>query len=739
MEYTGLACLKKSAIKSFLSNVDKEIILSNQYGLEREMLRVIGGVSSPYPHPEVFGLKTKNSYITTDFAENQVELVTPIFDSIKESVDFCEALYDVVANELKEDESLWPFSMPCDISNGVSVSHFPEESGYEYYRNYLVERYGSNLQMISGIHFNFSFSDKFLNLMHEHLNCKNSFFDFKNTVYLKIINNYQYYRYLVTVFLSASPVAHESYGEVDDSFALRCSKYGYCNKEKLDIEYTTIDGFINSVNKSIEKKQIIDEREIYDSMRIKNGNKFVTNNLKETGIRYIEVRNIDLNPYEKTGISIDDLTFIELILLYCLFSEKRDEDINFEVSNSNDVYKFKDVILKDLELLLNFNNEYNLGLETIILNKQEELLNNNLLTTRVKREIDEKGYLNLGSSLATNYLDSAYKNRFKFVGYEHMELSTQLLIKSSVKRGVKVEFLDFYDNFIKLSFNGKTEIVKQCSQTNKDGFANVLAMSNKVVTKNILKEKGMKVPAGGDYVTKESAYKYAMELGRDFVVKPKSTNFGLGISIFRDNVISNDVMSAIEFAFSYDANILIEEFIPGSEYRFLVIDGKVSGVLNRVPANVIGDGKSSIKELVEIKNQDSLRGVGYVSPLEKIKIDEAAELFLHAQGLNSESVIEDGVVVYLRENSNISTGGDSVDFTDEVDEFFKKLAIDATAAFDITFCGVDIMIEDVKNPNSNYGIIEVNFNPAVHIHSFPYRGKEREITYDILRALELVE
>lgn len=739
MEYTGLKCLKKSVIQSFLSNTSKETILDNQYGMEREMLRVVDKSNSMHPHPSVFGYKTKNSYITTDFAENQIEVVTPIFESIRETLDFNEALYDIVANELESDEILWPLSMPCDLTKEVNVASFPEEKGYEEYRDYLVERYGKNVQLISGLHFNFSFGDDFMNTFYNHLDCGRSFMDFKNTTYLRVMNNYRYYRYLTTVFLSASPVAHQSFGEVEDVFAIRSSRFGYCNKEDIDMDYSTIDGFINSVNTAMEKKQIIDEREIYDSIRIKNGNKFVSENLKETGIRYIEVRNIDINPYEKGGVAEEDLKFVELILIYCLLSEMREEDLYEQVSNSKDIYSFESIVMKDLDLLLEFNNQNNLGLESIIENKRSEFLNKNLLTTRVLNDLAKTDFLSFGESLSKTYLESAYNNRFKFVGLSHMELSTQLLIKSSIKRGVKVEFLDQYDNFLELKKDGKSEIVKQCTQTNKDGFASVLAMENKVVTKNILASKGIKVPNGKDFTSKDKAFRYAKSLNKGFVIKPKSTNFGLGISIFINQVFDEDVVKAIDHAFSYDKNILVEEFITGKEYRFLVIDGKVSGILNRVPANVIGNGVNTIKELVEEKNKDSLRGVGYVSPLEKINIDESAKLFLHAQNMDENTVLEQGKQVFLRENSNISTGGDSIDFTDEVHQVFKDLAVEATKAFDITFCGVDIMIEDINDPNSDYGIIEVNFNPAIHIHSFPYVGVEREIAYDVLKALELVK
>jgi glutamate--cysteine ligase len=181
--------------------------------------------------------------------------------------------------------------------------------------------------------------------------------------------------------------------------------------------------------------------------------------------------------------------------------------------------------------------------------------------------------------------------------------------------------------------------------------------------------------------------------------------------------------------------VLIETFIPGKEYRFLVVGDEVLGVLHRVPANVIGDGISTIEELVQKKNKDPLRGKGYRTPLETIRLDESAHLYLKQQHLTEKSVPEKDRCVYLRENSNISTGGDSIDYTDKVHETYKALAVAATKAMGATICGVDMMLVATDQPSEPYSIIEVNFNPAIHIHSFPYQGTERKIAAKLLKHL----
>ena len=157
-----------------------------------------------------------------------------------------------------------------------------------------------------------------------------------------------------------------------------------------------------------------------------------------------------------------------------------------------------------------------------------------------------------------------------------------------------------------------------------------------------------------------------------------------------------------------------------------------------MPANVIGDGEKSIRELVEIKNQDPLRGKGYVTPLEKINLEENAKLFLKQQGKDFDYIPLLNEVVYLRENSNISTGGDSIDYTDDIPEKFKEIAVLAAKAAGAKICGVDMMLEDYRDENTNYAIIELNFNPAIHIHSYPYKGKERKIAIGVLKLLELI-
>ncbi len=202
-------------------------------------------------------------------------------------------------------------------------------------------------------------------------------------------------------------------------------------------------------------------------------------------------------------------------------------------------------------------------------------------------------------------------------------------MKAAVKRGIKFKLIDRDENFVLLSKDDRKEYVKQATKTSLDSYSTVLIMENKIVTKEVLKQQGIRVPTGEAFRNLEEAMSsYADYRDKPIVIKPKSTNFGLGITIFNREFSKENYVKAFEMAFVHDQTVLLEEFMTGKEYRFLVMGEEVVGILHRVPANVIGDGIHTIEQLVHDKNKDPLRGIGYKTPLEKIQIGEAEEMYL---------------------------------------------------------------------------------------------------------------
>lgn len=322
--------------------------------------------------------------------------------------------------------------------------------------------------------------------------------------------------------------------------------------------------------------------------------------------------------------------------------------------------------------------------------------------------------------------------------YKGLELSTQIVIKEALKRDVEVEVLDWDDNTIRLKKDSRVEYVKQATRTSAEAYIFPLLMENKEITKLILKEHGISVPESVTINNLDMALsRYTDFISKDIVIKPKSANFGDGVSIIKDLKSKKDYIRAVEEALNHDNSVLIEKFIPGNEYRFLVIGYEVVAVLNRVPANVVGDGVRSIEDLVREKNKDPMRGKGHVTPLEKIDLSPVENNHLTSQMKDINYVPSEGEVVYLRENSNISTGGDSIDFTDDMSKHYKIIALNAAKAAGAKICGVDMIIQDIEaNPDEdNHGIIELNANPVLYPHDFPYKGKNRHVEEKLLDLL----
>ncbi|OON96278.1 MAG: bifunctional glutamate--cysteine ligase/glutathione synthetase [Candidatus Epulonipiscium fishelsonii] len=759
--------------KLIKDNFSPQEILAGEFGLERESLRVNkDGHLALTNHPAALGDKSKNPYITTDFSESQVEMITPVMNTVEECHNFMENLYNIVALEIG-DELLWPQSMPCVVEdeNKIPVADFPDKSHENTrYRTYLLNKYGGRKQIISGIHYNFSFNSNFTKKLYALSESELKYNRFKDQLYLKVSRNFLRYRWFLIYLMGASPIVDKTYNQScgeniklcnpnltdNNVISFRNSVCGYENKETLYGNYTTVTEYVQSICEFIREGSIESHKEFYSSIRLKphNVHHFISSLLTD-GIKYLEIRSIDVNPFEKVGISILDLKFIHLFMIFCLiepennFTEWQEEALSNQhlvsIKGAMDIMMKKNatfISLKDwaqeIYIKLNqLNNELNLDLSDVIDNIKIKLEDkNNLPSIKLKNLVEKEGYVKAHIVLANKYFKDAFRNRFRLKGYEDLELSTQILMREAYKRGIKCTITDRTENFIRLEKDNHVEYVKQATKTGLDSYITYLIMENKSVTKHVLNKHNVPTPWGIE-LNEFDPYKIEPFLQMACVIKPKSTNFGIGISIFTKPPTKEDLKKAVELALTFDNTVIIEEFLKGKEYRFLVIGNEVAGILHRKPANVIGDGIHTISQLAEIKNQDPLRGKGYKTPLEKIPLDIPVELFLKQSNLTLNSIPNPQEIVYLRENSNISTGGDSIDYTDKINTKLKKIAIKAAQSVGAKICGVDMIIEDLENPMSKFGIIELNFNPAIHIHCFPYKGTERNIAEKILTLLGL--
>lgn len=752
------------SLRTYLTDERIQSVLSGfKIGLEKESQRVdANGELATTDHPSSLGSRSFHPYIQTDFSETQTELITQVFDTDQGAIEQLEALHDVVMRSMEDGERLWPISMPPDLpedDRDIKIAKL-EHQGDINYRRYLAKVYGKRKQMVSGIHYNFEFSHDLLMSLFQLQTDYTDFVAFRTDVYLKVSRQYLRYRWLITYLFGASPFADKRYftdKETEQPVrSIRNSEYGYTNRPEIAVSYQTIDQYVSDLEELVDKGELIETKEFYSSVRLRGSDK--VEELLTRGVSYIEIRNIDLDPFERIGISKETLRFLHLFLLTLLFLDEESIDathmldLGTEYNNKVSLEHplDKTFLHEEGSWLLDKMTELNEQLATPfdctdLLNEMKHIMAHptKTLAGQMLELMAEKSWTNedLGRYFADLYYEEAFAKPYQLAGYRDMELSTQIFMFDAIQKGVKVDVLDRTDQFLKLSLNGQVEYVKNANMTSRDSYVVPLMMENKTVTKKVLDKAGFHVPGGKEFSkVDEALISYPIFKDSAIVVKPKTTNYGLGISIFKDGATKEDYDEAVRIAFSEDNSILVEEFLPGTEYRFFVLDGKTRAVMLRIPANVLGDGEHTVEELVAEKNKDSLRGTHHRAPLEEIQLGDIEQLMLKEQKLTKASIPEKDQRVYLRENSNVSTGGDSLDVTEEMNEHYKQIAESAVEALGAKICGIDLIIPDSsingnKEDTQTYGIIEANFNPAMHMHIYPYAGAGQRLTMDVLLLL----
>ena len=730
-------------------------ILQANFGIERESLRVDRQRQLAHtPHPSCLGARSFHPYIQTDFCEFQMELITPVAKSTTEARRFLGAITDVAGRSISKDELLWPLSMPPRI-NAQEIQVAQLENEFErHYRNYLAEKYGTKLQAISGIHYNMELGKDLVEALFQESD-QTDMVVFKNALYLKLAQNYLRYRWVITCLFGAAPTAEQGFfdQEVPEPVrSFRNSDHGYVNKEEIQVSFASLEDYVSAIERYIEQGDLIAEKEFYSAVRFR-GQK-VNRSFLDKGITYLEFRNFDLNPFERIGISQDTMDTVHLLLLAFLWLDAPENvdqaltqghALNEKIALSHPLEPLpseaetQNITTALDQLVQHFGlGDYHQGLVKQV--KDAFADPSQTLAAQLLPHIKDKSLADFALDKALAYHDYDWTAHYALKGYEEMELSTQMLLFDAIQKGIHFEILDEQDQFLKLWHKDHVEYVKNGNMTSKDNYVVPLAMANKTVTKKILADAGFPVPAGDEFTSLEQglAY-YPLIKDKQIVVKPKSTNFGLGISIFQEPASLDNYKKALEIAFAEDTAVLVEEFIPGTEYRFFILDGRCEAVLLRVAANVVGDGKHTIRELVAQKNANPLRGRDHRSPLEIIELGDIEQLMLTQQGYTPDDILPKGKKVNLRRNSNISTGGDSIDVTDTMDSSYQELAAAMATSMGAWACGVDLIIPDetqtASKENPHCTCIELNFNPSMYMHTYCAEGPGQAITPKILDKL----
>lgn len=311
--------------------------------------------------------------------------------------------------------------------------------------------------------------------------------------------------------------------------------------------------------------------------------------------------------------------------------------------------------------------------------------------------------------------------------------STQSLVTEAESRGIPVTRLD-KESLVMFGQGKNQKLIRATIACTTNNIAVELA-GDKNETKKMLEQNYVPVPKGMILTDQNELDEAIQNLGFPVVVKPLNGNHGRGITT---NIRSKEqALNALIQARSISDNVIIEKHIHGDDYRFLVINYKLAAVSKRTPAMVTGDGKSTIRELIDEVNGHPDRGYDHEKILTKIKVDENTQSILIENGLTLNSVLRAGTILKLKDTANISSGGTAADVTDQVHPHNVFLAERTARLVGLDICGIDIVSRDIGRPikDDNGAVLEVNAAPGFRMHIYPSSGKARNVAAPVIDML----
>ena len=303
--------------------------------------------------------------------------------------------------------------------------------------------------------------------------------------------------------------------------------------------------------------------------------------------------------------------------------------------------------------------------------------------------------------------------------------STGAIVSAAAARGIPFRRLT-QGSLVQFGWGSKQKRIQAAETSFTSAIAEAIAQ-DKELTKKLLHASGVAVPYGRPVEDEDDAWVAAQEVGLPVVVKPQDGNQGKGISV---NLTSEEqVRKAYRVAIEFRDDIMVEKYLPGHDWRLLVIGNKLIAAARRDPPLVIGDGTHTVRELVDIVNSDPRRSDGHATSLTKIRFDEIALARLAEQGYTAESIPPRGVRVILRNNANLSTGGTATDVTDDVHPDLAAAAVAAAQTVGLDIAGIDVVCDTILKPleDQGGGIVEVNAAPGLRMHLDPSFGKGRDV------------
>jgi cyanophycin synthetase len=311
--------------------------------------------------------------------------------------------------------------------------------------------------------------------------------------------------------------------------------------------------------------------------------------------------------------------------------------------------------------------------------------------------------------------------------------TTRSIVIEARRRGIPVQRLD-EQSLAQLGWGARRKLIR-ASITGETSHIAVETAGNKALTKSMLAAVGVPTPRGAVVRTAAEAVAEAQRIKGSVVLKPLDGNHGRGVNL--GLVTPDQIEWGFEQAIKHGRRVIVEEQYVGRDYRILVVGGQVVAVAERMPARVVGDGRSTVAQLVEAVNQDPRRGAGHEEVMTRIVIDDHVHEMLSRVGLTLDAVPDQGAEVILRATANLSTGGTAIDRTDVIHPDNASIARRAAMTVGLDVAGIDFIAPDITRSvrETGGGIVEVNAAPGFRMHLQPSEGQPRDVAKAVVANL----
>lgn len=427
--------------------------------------------------------------------------------------------------------------------------------------------------------------------------------------------------------------------------------------------------------------------------------------------------HFSLDPLSSSGISSVTIDFLEILVFYLLAQSLTNDQLSFiDLSESVEAVKEptkfdRSNALSLLNDLIDFTKDNDFphvwlnSLQTL----KTQFVNHHLPYDQMSKQEDSFDF----SLKQSKAYQQARIDQVTLNGFQNYDFNTQLLLSNSYASGIYAQVLSKPDRLVALYHRHHHAIIKAGVLTKHANGASLALLQNKMALKRFMANFGFQVPSGNLYSDFKNAgedFEFSFK-HRALAVKPNVPKGGTGVTVFKRPANFELFKTAFQRASSEDKRhqVLIEEFIPGDVYRFLIVQGKLIGILNCVPANVIGDGKRSVSKLIARKNQEKSRGVEFSYPLHILTMDDSNWNYLKQQHIDQDSVLGRGQQLFLTNVSSWQFGSDYLNVIDEVDQSYQDLALQMAKQLDLSTVAIDLIIEN------SYRAYESQVNSAVFI------------------------